>query len=63
MGIIFDLDGTLTEPGAINFQTMYERCGLKRSKERLILFFDEFSLFYSALCFLLLLLSSSSLVL
>lgn len=30
-GIIFDMDGTLTEGGAINFAAMYERTGLARS--------------------------------
>lgn len=29
-GIIFDMDGTLTEPDAINFKAMYERNGLTR---------------------------------
>ena len=27
-GVIFDMDGTLTMPGAINFKAMYERIGL-----------------------------------
>lgn len=30
-GVIFDMDGTLTEPGAINFSNMYTRNGLSRS--------------------------------
>jgi phosphoglycolate phosphatase-like HAD superfamily hydrolase len=29
-GIIFDMDGTLTEPGAIDFSAMYRRCGISR---------------------------------
>jgi len=29
-GVIFDMDGTLTEPGAINFAEMYDKCGLDR---------------------------------
>lgn len=29
-GIIFDMDGTLTEPNSIDFKAMYERNGLKR---------------------------------
>jgi pyridoxine kinase len=28
LGVIFDMDGTLTEPGAINFSAMYKRTGL-----------------------------------
>ena len=31
IGIIFDMDGTLTEPGAIDFLAMYHRNGLVRS--------------------------------
>lgn len=31
VGIIFDMDGTLTEPGAIDFEAMYSRNGLVRS--------------------------------
>lgn len=31
IGIIFDMDGTLTEPGAIDFEAMYSRNGLERS--------------------------------
>lgn len=27
-GVIFDMDGTLTEPGAIDFKAMYSRCGM-----------------------------------
>jgi pyridoxal kinase len=30
VGIIFDMDGTLTEPGAIDFPAMYRRIGLKK---------------------------------
>lgn len=30
VGVIFDMDGTLTEPGAIDFKAMYDRNGLKR---------------------------------
>lgn len=33
VGVIFDMDGTLTEPGAINFQAMYDRIGLKRTRD------------------------------
>lgn len=31
-GVIFDMDGTLTEPGAIDFQAMYDRIGLTKRK-------------------------------
>ena len=31
-GIIFDMDGTLTEPGAIDFSSMYSRIGIKKKK-------------------------------
>jgi pyridoxine kinase len=34
IGIIFDMDGTLTEDGALNYQAMYERSGLKRHSEK-----------------------------
>jgi phosphoglycolate phosphatase-like HAD superfamily hydrolase len=30
VGVIFDMDGTLTEPGAIDFDAMYERIGIQR---------------------------------
>lgn len=30
VGVIFDMDGTLTEPGAIDFKKMYERLGFSR---------------------------------
>lgn len=30
VGVIFDMDGTLTEPGAINFDAMYQRIGMPR---------------------------------
>lgn len=30
-GVVFDMDGTLTEPGAIDFSKMYSRNGLDRS--------------------------------
>ena len=36
-GVIFDMDGTLTMPGAINFNAMYERCGLSRSNGDIVL--------------------------
>jgi pyridoxine kinase len=32
-GVIFDMDGTLTEPGAINFDAMYERIGINKRKD------------------------------
>lgn len=31
-GIIFDMDGTLTEPGAIDFKAMYDRIGFVKRK-------------------------------
>lgn len=36
-GIIFDMDGTLTEPGAIDFEAMYTRNSLKRHAQSDIL--------------------------
>jgi len=30
LGVIFDMDGTLTEPGAIDFNAMYQRCKFSR---------------------------------
>ena len=36
VGVIFDMDGTLTEPGAIDFAAMYRRCGLRRSNGDLL---------------------------
>jgi hypothetical protein len=36
VGVIFDMDGTLTEPGAINFAAMYERIGLTKGKGDII---------------------------
>jgi len=30
LGVIFDMDGTLTEPGAIDFDAMYRRCKFSR---------------------------------
>lgn len=35
-GVIFDMDGTLTEPGAIDFDAMYERAGLSRANGDII---------------------------
>jgi pyridoxine kinase len=32
VGLIFDMDGTLTEPGAINFGAMYSRIGFNKRK-------------------------------
>lgn len=37
LGVIFDMDGTLTEPHAIDFQAMYDRIGLTRTKDTDIL--------------------------
>ncbi|KAK0340543.1 hypothetical protein LTR94_030085, partial [Friedmanniomyces endolithicus] len=37
LGVIFDMDGTLTEPHAIDFQAMYDRIGLTRTKDSDIL--------------------------
>jgi phosphoglycolate phosphatase-like HAD superfamily hydrolase len=37
-GIIFDVDGTLTEPGAIDFGAMYKRIGLKPMKTMDLIF-------------------------
>ncbi len=36
-GIIFDMDGTLTMPGAIDFSAMYKRCGFSRRDGDIIL--------------------------
>jgi hypothetical protein len=30
VGVIFDMDGTLTEPGAIDFKAIYTRIGVTR---------------------------------
>jgi phosphoglycolate phosphatase-like HAD superfamily hydrolase len=35
-GIIFDMDGTLTHPGAIDFGAMYRRAGLDRANGDII---------------------------
>eukprot|EP01041_Mallomonas_annulata_P007549 gene7549-15468_t len=32
-GVIFDMDGTLTEAGAIDFEALYRRTGLQRGKD------------------------------
>jgi HAD superfamily hydrolase (TIGR01549 family) len=32
-GVIFDMDGTLTEPGAIDFKAMYDRIGIIKRNE------------------------------
>ena len=32
LGVIFDMDGTLTHPGAIDFKAMYTRTGLKKRR-------------------------------
>jgi pyridoxine kinase len=32
VGVIFDMDGTLTEPGAIDFDAMYSRIGIQRRR-------------------------------
>ena len=34
LGVIFDMDGTLTLPGAIDFKAMYRRIGLQRHKDK-----------------------------
>eukprot|EP01039_Chlorochromonas_danica_P004867 gene4867-5335_t len=37
LGLIFDMDGTLTEPGAIDFAAMYSRIGIERVEKMDIL--------------------------
>jgi len=30
LGVIFDMDGTLTKPGAIDYQVIFDRIGIQR---------------------------------
>jgi pyridoxine kinase len=41
VGIIFDMDGTLTEPGAIDFNAMYARLGISRGSHDILAYIES----------------------